>query len=156
LVEAFDEMLDLRQHLLVSHGLGGLVDFHHHCLLEVRHGAGYCVHPGIVVGERTAVFGDVGELAPRTLARPLGLLALGPVRPELVTRQRPQSAMRIVPPLADDPERRRSFAKPVKLARIWPRSSPRQHQQNDREKRPHAAEAEQQRAAEPSAIRLPA
>ena len=105
MVEAFDEMLDLRQHLLVSHGLGGLVDFHHHCLLEVRHGAGYCVHPGIVVGERTAVFGDVGELAPRTLARPLGLLALGPLRPELVTRQRPQSAMRIVPPLADDPHR---------------------------------------------------
>jgi hypothetical protein len=108
------------------------------------------------VGERTAVFGDVGELAPRTLARPLGLLALGPLRPELVTRQRPQSAMRIVPPLADDPERRRSFAKPIKLARISPRSSPRQHQQNDREKRPHAAEAEQQHAAEPSAIRLPA
>jgi len=42
-----------------------------------------------------------------------------------------------------DPERRRSFAKPIKLARISPRSSPRQHQQNDREKRPHAAEAEQ-------------
>jgi hypothetical protein len=34
------------------------------------------------------------------------------------------------------------------------RSSPRQHQQNDREKRLHAAEAEQQHAAEPSAIRL--
>ena len=118
-------------------------------------GAGYCVHP-VIVGERTAVFGDVGELAPRTLARPLGLLALGPVRLELVTQQRPQSAMRIVPPLADDPERRRSFAKPVKLARISPRSSPRQHQQNDREKRPHAAEAEQQHAAEPSAIRLAA
>jgi Flp pilus assembly protein TadD len=43
----------------------------------------------------------------------------------LMTRQRPQSAMRIVPPLADDPERRRSFAKPIKLARISPRSSPR-------------------------------
>jgi hypothetical protein len=108
----------------------------------VRHGAGYCVHP-VIVGERASVFGDVGELAPRTLARPLGLLALGPLRPELVTRQRPQSAMRIVPALADDPERRRSSAKPIKLARISPRSSPRQHQQNDREKRPHAAEAEQ-------------
>jgi hypothetical protein len=64
--------------------------------------------------------------------------------------------MRIVPPLADDPEHRRSFAKPIKLTRISPRSSPRQHQQNDREKRPHATEAEQQHAAEPSAIRLPA
>jgi len=70
----------------------------------VGDGAGYRVY-SVIVGERPAVFGDVGELAPRTLARPLGLLALGPVRPELVTRQRPQSAMRIVPPLADDPER---------------------------------------------------
>jgi hypothetical protein len=132
-----------------------LVDVHHHGPLEVRHGAGYCVHP-VIVGERTAVFGDVAELAPRTLARPPGVLAWGRMRPELMTRQRPQSAMRIVPPLADDPERRRSFAKPIKLARISPRSSPRQHQQNDREKRPHAAEAEQQHAAEPSAMRLPA
>jgi hypothetical protein len=35
LIEAFDEVLDLRQHLLVSHGLGCLVDVHHHGPLEV-------------------------------------------------------------------------------------------------------------------------
>ena len=80
------------------------------------------------------VFGDVGELAPRALARPLGVLAWGRIRPELVTRQRPQSAMRIVPPLADDPHR-------VSINRTTARS---------------AAEAEQQHAAEPSAIRLAA
>ena len=68
------------------------------------HGANYGVQT-VIVGERTAVFGDVGELAPRTLARPPGVLAWGRMRPELMTRQRPQSAMRIVPPLADDPHR---------------------------------------------------
>jgi hypothetical protein len=41
LIEAFEEVLDLRHHLLVSHGLGGLVDVHHHGPLEVRHCAGY-------------------------------------------------------------------------------------------------------------------
>ena len=53
-------MLDLRQHLLVSHGLGGLVDFHHHCLLEVRHGAGYCVQ----TLETSHVAGSGGSSAP--------------------------------------------------------------------------------------------
>jgi hypothetical protein len=65
-----------------------LVDVHQHGPLEVRHGANYGVQT-VIVGERTAVFGDVGELAPRALARPLGLLALGRMRPELVTPQRP-------------------------------------------------------------------
>jgi hypothetical protein len=82
-----------------------LVDVHHHDPLEVGHGANYGVQT-VIVGERTAVFGDVGELAPRALARPPGLLTLGPLCPELVTRQPPQSAMRIVPSLADYPERR--------------------------------------------------
>jgi hypothetical protein len=59
LVEAFDEMLDLRQHLLVSHGLGRLVDVHHYGPLEVGDGAGYRVY-SVIVGERPAVFGDVG------------------------------------------------------------------------------------------------
>jgi hypothetical protein len=58
---AFDEVLDLRQHLLIPHGLGRLVDVHHHGPLEVGGGAGYGVHP-VIVGERAAVFGEVGEL----------------------------------------------------------------------------------------------
>jgi hypothetical protein len=41
LVEAFDEVLDLLQHLLIPHGLGRLVDVHHHGPLEVGDGAGY-------------------------------------------------------------------------------------------------------------------
>jgi hypothetical protein len=40
LVEAFDEVLDLRLHLLIPHGLGRLVDVHHHGPLEVGDGAG--------------------------------------------------------------------------------------------------------------------
>jgi hypothetical protein len=43
LIEAFDEVLDLGIHLLIPHGLGRLVNVHHHGPLEVRHGAGYCV-----------------------------------------------------------------------------------------------------------------
>jgi hypothetical protein len=39
LIEAFDEVLDLRQHLLIPHGLGRLVDVHHHGPLEVGAGA---------------------------------------------------------------------------------------------------------------------
>jgi hypothetical protein len=61
LVKAFDEVLDLSQHLLIPHGLGRLVDVHHHSPLEVGDGAGYCVH-AVIVGERPAVFGEVGEL----------------------------------------------------------------------------------------------
>jgi hypothetical protein len=41
-------------HRLVSHGLGRLVDVHHHGPLEVRHGAGYCVQtlePSHVAGQ---------------------------------------------------------------------------------------------------------
>jgi hypothetical protein len=34
---------------------------HHHGPLEVGDGAGYGIHP-VIVGERAAVFGDVGEL----------------------------------------------------------------------------------------------
>jgi len=41
--------------------LGRLVDVRHHGPLEVGDGAGYCVHP-VIVGERIAVLGDVGEL----------------------------------------------------------------------------------------------
>jgi hypothetical protein len=52
LVEAFDEVLDLRQHLLIPHCLGRLVDVHHHGPLEVGYCAGDCVHP-VIVGERT-------------------------------------------------------------------------------------------------------
>ena len=40
LIEAFEEVLDLRQHLLIPHCLGRLVDVHHHCPLEVGDGAG--------------------------------------------------------------------------------------------------------------------
>ena len=43
-----EKVLDLRQHLLVSHGLGGLIDVHHHGPLEVGDSAGYRVHPVIV------------------------------------------------------------------------------------------------------------
>ncbi|MGA7260274.1 MAG: hypothetical protein WCA23_01225 [Stellaceae bacterium] len=43
LIEAFDEVLDLRLHLLIPHGLGRLVNVHHHGPLEVGDGAGYCV-----------------------------------------------------------------------------------------------------------------
>jgi hypothetical protein len=43
LVEAFDEVLDLSQHLLIPHGIGRLVDAHHHGPLEMGDGAGYCV-----------------------------------------------------------------------------------------------------------------
>jgi hypothetical protein len=53
LVEAFEEVLDLRQHLLIPHCLSRLVDVHHHGPLEVSHCAGYCVHP-VIMGERTA------------------------------------------------------------------------------------------------------
>jgi hypothetical protein len=55
------QVLDLRLHLLIPHGLGRLVDVHHHGPLEVGDGAGYRVHP-VIVGERAAVFGEVGEL----------------------------------------------------------------------------------------------
>jgi hypothetical protein len=61
LIEAFDEVLDLRQRLLIPHGLGRLVDVHHYGPLEVGDGAGYGVET-VIVGERTAVAGDVGEL----------------------------------------------------------------------------------------------
>jgi hypothetical protein len=54
LIEAFDEVLDLRQHLLIPHGLGRLVDVHHHGPLEVGHCAGDGVET-VIVGERTAV-----------------------------------------------------------------------------------------------------
>ena len=40
LLEAFEEVLDLG----VFHGLGRLVDVHHHGPLEVRHRAGYRVY----------------------------------------------------------------------------------------------------------------
>jgi len=43
LVEAFAEVLDLRQHLLIPHGLGRPVDVHHHGPLKVGDSAGYCV-----------------------------------------------------------------------------------------------------------------
>jgi hypothetical protein len=47
-MEAFEEVLDLRQHLLISHGLGRLVDVHHHGPLEVGDGAGYGVYAVVV------------------------------------------------------------------------------------------------------------
>ena len=58
LVEAFDEVLDLGQHLLIPHGLGRPVDVHHHGPPEVGYRAGYGVY-AVIVGERPAVFGDV-------------------------------------------------------------------------------------------------
>jgi hypothetical protein len=54
-------------HLLIPHGLGGLVDVHHHGPLEVRHRAGYCVH-AVIVRQRPAVAGDVGELVEEGVA----------------------------------------------------------------------------------------
>jgi hypothetical protein len=48
LVEAFEEVLDLSSHLLISHGLGRLVDVHHHGPLEVGDGARYRVYAVIV------------------------------------------------------------------------------------------------------------
>ena len=134
--------------------LGRLVDVHHHGPMEVRHGAGYCVH--IVVGERTAVFGDVGELAPRTLARPLGLLALGPLRPELVTWQRPnllRGSYHRSPTIlsADDPPPSRSswqgFRRDPHRVSINRTTAGSAHT---------PPKPSKQHAAEPSAIRLPA
>jgi len=54
LIEAFEEVLDLRQHLFVSHGPGGLVDapFHHGGPLEVRHGAGTTFLRSLVFHQR--------------------------------------------------------------------------------------------------------
>jgi hypothetical protein len=43
LIEAFDEVLDLRQHLLSRIAWAAWSMFHHHGLLEVGDGAGYCV-----------------------------------------------------------------------------------------------------------------
>jgi hypothetical protein len=60
LVEAFDEVLDLLQHLLIPHGLGRLVDVHHHGLLELGDGAGYCVQ----TLERLTSPGSGGRLTP--------------------------------------------------------------------------------------------
>jgi hypothetical protein len=54
LIEAFDEVLDLLLHLLVTHGLGRLVDVHHQGPLEVGDGAGYRVY-AVILGERPAV-----------------------------------------------------------------------------------------------------
>jgi hypothetical protein len=50
-MEAFEEVLDLGLHLVVPHGLGRLVDIHHHGPLEVRHCAGNRVY-AVIVGER--------------------------------------------------------------------------------------------------------
>jgi hypothetical protein len=50
LVEAFEEVFDLRQHLLIPHGLGRPVDVHHHCPLEVGDSAGYRAGP-VVMGQ---------------------------------------------------------------------------------------------------------
>jgi hypothetical protein len=61
LIKASEEVLDLRQHLLVLHRLGGLVDVHHHGPLEVCPGAGYRVH-AVIMSVRSAAAGDVGEL----------------------------------------------------------------------------------------------
>ena len=60
MVEAFEEVLDLRHHLPIPHGLGCLVDVHHHGPLEVRPGAGYCVQ----TLERVMSPGSGGSSAP--------------------------------------------------------------------------------------------
>jgi hypothetical protein len=60
LVEAFEEVLDLRRHLLLPHGFGRLVDVHHHGPLEVRHDAGCCVQ----TLERFTSPGSGGSSAP--------------------------------------------------------------------------------------------
>jgi hypothetical protein len=62
LIEAFDEVLNLRQHLLIPRGLGRLVDVHHRGPLEVRHRAGYCV-PYVEGGEPSSRGRDNGSLA---------------------------------------------------------------------------------------------
>jgi len=60
-------------HLLIPHGLGRLVDVHHHGPLEVGYCAGYRVQ-AVIVRERTAVFGDVGELVEEGVIAVLGKL----------------------------------------------------------------------------------
>jgi hypothetical protein len=51
LIEAFDEVLNLRQHLLIAHGLAAWSTVHHHGPLEVGDGADYRVY-AVIVGER--------------------------------------------------------------------------------------------------------
>jgi hypothetical protein len=58
--EAFDEVLDLGQHLLIPHCFDRLVDVHHHCALEVGDGAGYWVE----TLERRTSPGSGGSSAP--------------------------------------------------------------------------------------------
>jgi len=48
-----------------------LVDVHHYGPLEVGDGAGYCVY-AVIVGERTAVFADAGELVEEGVVAVLG------------------------------------------------------------------------------------
>jgi Xaa-Pro aminopeptidase len=60
LIEAFEEVLDLRHHLLIPHGLGRPVDVHHHGPLEVGAGAVYRVQ----TLERLTSPGSGGSSAP--------------------------------------------------------------------------------------------
>jgi hypothetical protein len=87
----------------------------HHGPLEVGAGAGYCVHP-VIVGERTAVFGDVDELAP-ALARPLGAIGIGAGAPRIGDCLSPRHAA----PFSPSPMTRSvssHFAKPTKRRTI--------------------------------------
>jgi hypothetical protein len=89
LVEAFNEVLDLGQHPLLPHGLGRLVDVHH-CPLEVRHGAGYCVQTWNVSRRRAVAeaqhqcrgwsnLGAARDVRSGTLGHPEKAVTIGPL-----------------------------------------------------------------------------
>jgi hypothetical protein len=86
LIEAFDEVLDLRQHLLIPHGLGRLVHVHHHGPLKVGDRAGYRVYALIrelsqiidrdrlPLSPRIVVLKEIfGQLRPEPVREPLRL-----------------------------------------------------------------------------------
>src|SRR6516165_4613256 len=58
LVEAFEEVLDLRHHLLVSHGLGAWST----SIIIARWKCATAPATAVIVSERIAVAGDMGEL----------------------------------------------------------------------------------------------
>jgi hypothetical protein len=89
----------------------------HHCPLEVRHGAGYCVQT-VIVGERTVVFGDVGELAPGTGATG-GVIGIGAGAPRIGDRLSPRHAAPFSPS-PTIPSVSSRFAKPTKRKTISP------------------------------------
>jgi hypothetical protein len=89
----------LRLHLLIPHGLGRLVDVHHHGALEVGDGAGYRVY-AVIVGERPAVFGDVGELVEEGVVPILGSCVLAKEAMAALDVIAPASSSWILPPIS--------------------------------------------------------